>query len=127
MQCSDPKPKEVSIAAKQAILECLKDLIDLSTTTKLMPVPFGGICCNCLSYLSREYTVEPKTLNTVLYELFVTWEHYSGDLDYPIPGGKGMFCNCNNEDMWNPEHPYGFLRLQLLDHCISDLEKKLSS
>lgn len=55
---------------------------------------------------------------------FEAWPKYSGDSSYPVPSSvsgdsAGWAFNSTKADrMWNPEDPYGALRLELLDHCI---------
>ena len=46
------------------------------------------------------------------------WPHFSGNLVYPIPCPDGgdpgdAYNDTEDSDMWNPDHPYGALRLDL--------------
>lgn len=74
--------------------------------------PWFGICDNTTGRLN---------------ELFPRWGKFSGDHVYPIPnpfGGSASdaFNHYEADDMWNPDHPYGALRLELLDWLIETLE-----
>lgn len=51
------------------------------------------------------------------------WEHYSGVLEYPVPGVDGLSpegAYHSDTPMWSGE--YGALRLNLVDHLISVVE-----
>ena len=58
------------------------------------------------------------------------WPKHSGDYQYPIPGVDGRTPEVaynsfwGKEQKWNPDHPYGALRLELLNWCIEQLERQ---
>ena len=66
-----------------------------------------------------------------LKHLFIQWPKFTGSIVYPIPGVNGASPHDTYQytyafDMWNPNHPYGALRLELLDWLIQELSKELS-
>lgn len=72
----------------------------------------------------------------VLREAFRTWPRFSGDLTYPIPGvsmtqdvfsAYSMFTLACTELGWSPDHPYGAMRLDLLQHCIDWFAARLQA
>lgn len=98
------------------LLEALIKIRDEGPTNKS-----EGICGNVLYY-------------GIEYVRFVTfmdsaekWPKHSGRRAYPVPclhGGcpQVAFDHARNvENMWNPDHPYGALRLELLNWCIEKL------
>jgi hypothetical protein len=58
------------------------------------------------------------------YDVFPSWEHYSGDLNYPV--GSGYY---DYNDSYGRRHDrrttYGKLRLALAKHCLAWCEKEL--
>ena len=81
-----------------------------------------GICTNLeeITHLDVEDFLHP---------CFRTWEHFSGIHDYPVPNpysdgasASDVYITTYRDDMWNPEHPYGSLRLDLLEHLIRECE-----
>lgn len=82
----------------------------------------GGICYNVdFAFVP----LESASLDALLEQAFEAWPKYSGDDAYPIPGGEEAFDQTHRDDMWNPNHPYGALRLELLDYLINYFEEKL--
>jgi len=75
----------------------------------------GGICYNVDFAFVR---LELPALEVLREQAFAAWPKFSGDENYPIPGGEEAFDETHRENMWNPEHPYGALRLELLDFMI---------
>lgn len=59
-----------------------------------------------------------------------SWAEFSGNAIYPVPScEKGIgpgekFDESPDDEMWNPDHPYGAARLRLLDHCIEWFKSK---
>ena len=84
----------------------------------------SGICTNLeeITNLGVDYFVQP---------CFRTWEQFSGSYAYPIPSDKysawDVFSTTHTDDMWNPEHPYGSLRLDLLEHLIRECEDAIDN
>ena len=85
---------------------------------------YVGICSNVNRALDmlELYVVSPYK---ELGKLFKTWPKYSGDIDYPVPSPYKDLSAATQYgmamDMW--EGAYGELRIELLDHCIYELEK----
>ena len=88
-------------------------------------IPFRdhGICFN----LEERANIG---VDSFLHPCFGTWEQFSGDYAYPIPNpyasdkysASRVYTTTHRDDMWNPEHPYGSLRLDLLEHLIRECE-----
>ena len=83
-----------------------------------------GICANVNRALYK-LGLHDVDFITELHALFETWHKYSGDSDYPVPSlckdWSAEVQYYRAEDMWAGE--YGELRIELLNHCISELEK----
>ena len=83
-----------------------------------------GICSN-VNIALYKLGLHGVDHNKELHALFVTWPKYSGDYDYPVPSlckdwlARDQYSMA--EDMW--AGAYGELRIELLNHCISELEK----
>ena len=87
-------------------------------------IPFrdSGIFANLDAYAGLD-------VGYILQPCFRTWEHFSGIHDYPVPNpysdensASDVYITTHRDDMWNPEHPYGSLRLDLLEHLIRECE-----
>ena len=87
-------------------------------------IPFreSGICTNLAVYVNPD-------VGYFLKSCFRTWEQFSGDYAYPVPDPESdkysaseVYTTTHVDDMWNPEHPYGSLRLDLLKHLIRECE-----
>lgn len=68
----------------------------------------------------------------LLLEIFSSWEHYTGSIEYPVPSPYfpaddvvelARRAYDGARDMY--EGAYGALRIKLLDHLITSLEKEL--
>ena len=92
-------------------------------------IPFRkyGICANLdeRANLDVEYFLNP---------CFRTWKHFSGSYDYPVPSpysdeysASDVYETTLGDDMWNPEHPYGSLRLDLLEHLIRECKDAIDN
>lgn len=97
----------------------------LARAKELRKAPKGryGLC----SVLALD-RLEPE----LVCEIFSSWEHYSGSMDYPVPDpcfpaddvvelARQAYDTAG--DMYEGE--YGALRIKLLDHLITSLEKEL--
>lgn len=89
-----------------------------------------GICHNMVCILG-EYRDSDKG---VLNEAFLSWEHYSGNPDYPVPNtGNWEYdsgCFDNAGDLWDTDAggwqgEYAVLRHDLLRHCIEVLKERV--
>lgn len=85
---------------------------------------YVGICSNVNRALYK-LDLHGVDHSTELYALFKTWPKYSGNSDYPVPS---LYKDLSAEqqygiafNMW--AGAYGELRVELLNHCISELEK----
>jgi len=96
------------------------------------PELFHGICCAVATILERD--VDSYEVVTALLPGFEAWPKYTTRPNYPIPGRTGegedmspsaAFIFTPDANMWNPEHPYGALRLELLDFLIEYFGAKL--
>ena len=102
------------------ILKELKAKIISNDTARV----FTGIC----GYLySRDYIDDSIKLENY----FKKWPHFSGSLRYPIPGiyynnkdPEFAYNKIKYKNFYNINHPYGAMRINLLDFLISELEKE---
>ena len=92
-----------------------------------------GICAN----LEERVNLEERAnldVDYFLHPCFRTWEHFSGIHDYPVSNpysdensASDVYVTTHEDDMWNPEHPYGSLRLDLLEHLIRECEDAIDN
>lgn len=87
-----------------------------------IPLRWSGICANLEEVANLDVA-------DFLQPCFRTWEHFSGSYIYPVPSpysdehsASDVYDTIHADDMWNPEHPYGSLRLDLLEHLIRECE-----
>lgn len=97
---------------------------------KVTEQPYGyntGLCYLMYQHL-KAYRLEPcySQWHGLKQLAFAQWEQYSGDAQFPVPSPDSMsdpeqaFDNgCKGRVMFDPDHPYGKARLELLDHLIS--------
>jgi hypothetical protein len=75
-----------------------------------------GICLNIAKYGHDD-----------IHQYFTTWEHYSGEIEFPVPstieGVSPEAIYMQSNSVWEGE--YGELRKDLLDHIINELIKEL--
>ena len=92
-------------------------------------IPFRGhgICAN----LSEKTYVN---VGDFLHHCFATWKQFSGNYAYPVPSSysdeysaSNVYYTTHEDDMWNPKHPYGSLRLDLLEHLIRECEDAINN
>lgn len=99
-----------------------------------IPMRESGICANLEEVVNLEEEVE-LYVKYFLQPCFMTWEHFSGNYAYPVPdpyssdkhAAAGAYGTARVDDMWNPEHPYGSLRLDLLEHLIRECEDAIDN
>ena len=109
---------------KEKMLQALRKVRDNYYNGSCDFTSCAGICSNVDRAwdLLDSYDLCPIT---ELHALFRTWPKYSGDPDYPVPSANKDWSAQEQYgrvmDMW--EGAYGELRIELLDHCISELEK----
>lgn len=60
--------------------------------------------------------------------LFRRWPQFSGSADFPVPHPTKPACIAydSTQNKWNRRTKYGQARWDLLEFCISELEKELS-
>ena len=87
----------------------------------------SGICANLNEVANLD-------AGSFLQPCFRTWEQFSGDYAYPVPApdsdkysASDVYYITRDDDMWNPEHPYGSLRLDLLEHLIRECEDAIDN
>jgi len=93
-----------------------------------------GICDNMImcsgnGYHGWGYPPIERAWDTNNHKWFATWEHFSGDYDYPVPAtltgndhsSDDMFNNTGNMG----EGEYGALRVSLLDHVIKEVRQAI--
>ena len=92
-----------------------------------IPLRECGICAN----LDEKIYVN---VDDFLQPCFVTWKHFSGNYSYPVPSpysdensASDVYETTHMDDMWNPEHPYGSLRLDLLEHLIRECKDAIDN
>ncbi len=93
-----------------------------------IPVRKSGICANLKegANLDVDYFLQP---------CFRTWEQFSGSHAFPVPSpyvsdkyaAADVYTTTHMDDMWNPEHPYGSLRLDLLEHLIRECKDAIDN
>ena len=92
-----------------------------------IPTRKSGICAN-LEEITNLY------VDDFVRPCFRTWEQFSGSCVYPIPNPSSdkysisyVYTTTHEDDMWNPEHPYGSLRLDLLEHLIRECKDAIDN
>ena len=122
--------------------ELLKALKEVHKTVRY---PEFGICGNVLEYFwvksSAEYDkaqdylsnayLSGANLAKLFAELFAKWPKYSGCGNYPVPhptkNPKDAYVlYCKRAGLWSRRTKYGQARWELLEFCISELEKELN-
>ena len=114
----------IPMNTKEKILQALRKVRDDYHNRAYDFDEYVGICSNVnrALYMLELYGVSH---NKELGKLFKTWPKYSGDPDYPVPCPVNDFSAQEAYNlaggMWDGK--YGELRVQLLNHCIQELEK----
>lgn len=87
----------------------------------------SGICGNIrdLRRKGDEFVGNGGNINTILDRLFRKWPKFSGNQDYPIPGGFDAFSKCAPFYFWEGEQ--GQLRVELCNFLIDELNKELEA
>ena len=92
-------------------------------------IPFRGHGI-CASLSEKTYV----NIDDFLHHCFATWKHFSGNYSYPVPSpysdessASDVYETTHEYDMWNPEHPYGSLRLDLLEHLIRECKDAIDN
>lgn len=103
---------------KQFLLDTLDQLLIDVLNGKY---PNSGICKYYWDRVKKIYGIEffytEGTIETSLWPIFETWEHYSGDTSYPVP------TSFIETELWvNENYIY---RVSLLCHCIRELYLEL--
>lgn len=85
-----------------------------------------GICHN-LHKIMRKYGVY-HSVDDDLIKIFISWEEFSGDKNYPISVSKLVSAAHQYErskQLWNTKTEYGKARYRLLDFLIDEIKKEL--
>ena len=92
-----------------------------------IPLRESGICANLEEGANLD-------VGSFLRPCFRTWEQFSGNHAYPVPdpysdkySASEVYSTTHTDDMWNPEHPYGSLRLDLLEHLIRECKDAIDN
>lgn len=103
---------------KAEMLEALKQI-------KKRPTPGLGICYQLERKCSNE---NADYWRSKLQGLFRRWPQFSGSADFPVPHPTEPACIAYNstQNMWDRCTEYGQARWDLLEFCISELEKELN-
>ena len=97
---------------------------------KVTEQPYGydtGICYLMFRHL-KAYKGEPcyNQWHCSKQLAFAQWDQYSGDAQFPVPNPDSTSdpehafdIGIRSRVMFDPDHPYGKARLDLLDHLIT--------
>lgn len=104
------------LVAMRSMREMLKD--------GTLPCPMFGICTNLGIVIRCTRKGDGLLISIIRDKLFSTWPKFSGDICYPVPSDMDYDCKSTYIRAINKwVGKYGDLRRELLDHCISELEK----
>ena len=103
---------------KAKLLEALKQIRE-------QPDPRIGICYQ-LARKCRDENADYWL--SKLQGLFRRWPQFSGSADFPVPHPTQVACVAysSTQNMWDRRTKYGRARWDLLEFCISELEKELN-
>lgn len=83
--------------------------------------------CALIRALAYAYNFSPEYARRILICLFQSWDGYSGDPLYPVPGANGfphiIYENYRKGglDLWDRTSLYGTRRRDLYLHCINEV------
>lgn len=104
---------------KAKMLEALKQIRE-------QPKPRTGICYQLDAQSCSDENA--SYWRSKLQGLFRRWPQFSGSADFPVPHPTepaGIAYN-STQNMWDRRTKYGRARWDLLEFCISELEKELN-
>lgn len=108
---------------KAKMLEALKQI-------RKRPNPGTGICYQLDAQRCSDENADENAdyWRSKLRGLFRRWPQFSGSADFPVPHPTEPACIAYNstQKMWDRRTKYGQARWDLLEFCISELEKELS-
>lgn len=83
-----------------------------------------GVCATLLNYLD---TVCEQSLQDILNPVFLSWTHFSGDCDFPVPVTSEAFTTVASQYAFGDKYEGKQLelRLSLLQHIINELKQHL--
>lgn len=119
--------KEAVISDEEHLLRAL--LIVREKVNKGQVTGGAGLCSlttNIMCHLTTGilYTFSLENTQEILKQLFTQWPKFTGNTDYPVPGGYKEYRRASIYNvMW--EGKYGELRMELLNFCIDTLQNKL--
>ena len=120
---------------KAELLEALKYVATRAGECTWTEARSVGICGSVFDYFAVNRTadcsVSLRWAQDYLTQLFAKWPKHSGDKVYPVPhptesSGTAYDDAEETESLWDPSTEYGALRWELLEFCISELEKELN-
>jgi hypothetical protein len=116
---------------------CLKPYLPY-VLEALKEIKQGNLCetcdiCSNLHFICRDWYWKDWDINEWSYELgtnileyyFEQWEHFSGNIEYPIEGCLDEYAAQNN--MWDETTKWGKLRWELLDYLIERIEDDIAT
>lgn len=103
---------------KAKMLEALKQIRE-------RPAPWIGIC---RQLALRRRDEDADHWRCKIRGLFRKWPGFSGSANFPVPHPTKPADLAYNttQNMWDRRTKYGRARRELLDFCISELEKELN-
>lgn len=104
---------------KAKMLEALKQIRE-------QPNPRIGICYQLAAQSCSDENVD--YWHSKLQGLFRRWPQFSGSADFPVPHPTELarVAYSSTQNMWDRRTKYGRARWDLLEFCISELEKELN-
>ena len=91
-----------------------------------------GICNNLSNALCEVATCKYMTITSGMFDNLKrtasTWEHFSGNIDYPVPHPKGgdpedaYAYHLDKDLMYNSDLPYAKLRFKLAQHLLDNMD-----
>lgn len=91
-----------------------------------VPNPDSGICRN-LAVISCDDFIQPAISELKIIKLVgklsESWEHYSGDFNYPVSGGVKYNINKLSNKLWKGSQYH--LRVSLLRHLAVNIEARI--
>lgn len=101
-----------------SIRKCDLRISALKAISKFGPVLTCGICGNLYKLVSYRVTCE-------ISDSYVSWEHFSGCVAYPIPSPNGDSPEAYYQEgnRWKGENRS--LRMDLIDHAIKYYEREM--
>lgn len=118
----------------------LKDFVDGDKPSCLFNTD-SGICIIIDITMDRIKAAIPPSerpevytsLKDILIPYFKSWEHFSGNDTFPVPGPGNLPAHHayrqaeRKRELWRPDRPYGKKRRELLDYLITRISQDLKT